>query len=91
MSTISSGTLQLGPVLDSLCGLYETRLKGHHPLQKEASSDSERKRKYESVFDDDELSVAHFSCINDFWVNELPYCKLSYTAPRTPIDLFVSS
>jgi hypothetical protein len=76
MSTISSGTLQLGVVLDSLCGLYETRLKGHHPLQEEASSDSGRKGKYASVLDDDELSVAHFSCINDFWVKELQYCKL---------------
>ena len=76
MSRISSGTLELEVVLDSLCGLYETRLKGNHPLQEEAPSDSERKRRYSSVFDDDELSVAQFSCINDIWVEEMQDCKL---------------
>jgi hypothetical protein len=76
MSRISSGTLELEVVLDSLCGLYETRLKGNHPLQEKAPSDSERKRRYSSVFDDDELSVAVFSCINDIWVEEMQDCKL---------------
>jgi hypothetical protein len=76
MNPISSGTLQLEAVLDSLCGLYETRLKGHHTLQEEASSDSGRKRNYASVLDDDELSVAHFSDINDFWVEVLQDGKL---------------
>jgi hypothetical protein len=76
MNPISSGTLQLEAVLDSLCGLYETRLKGHHPLQEEDSSNSGRERKYASVLDDKELSVAHFGDINDFWVEVLQDSKL---------------
>jgi hypothetical protein len=86
MKPISSISRQLEAVLDSLCGLYETRLKGHHPLQEEASSDSGRKRKYASVFDDDELSVAHFSNINDFWVEVVQDGKLKHLAPGTRID-----